>query len=313
MVGCVDHRRVVVQPGVAQCREDAADVVIGPAAQTVVGGKGRQPFFSAAELLFVAREVGVGLDPGVSHVTGARVQLGQRQTVERVQVEAALRRQRREVRRHQAHVEHEVFAAALPGLLQPFDAASRDGVIVLGVRRLARADGLAQHALAARLADAGVADRCPHHAHAAGHVHGQVLGVEAGRVFLGPVVQLADALDPDALLLQRMAPATGLAAVGRCVVPMPGAVHAMTDGKGGARRHADRARRVGAGEARSPRRQRVEVRRLHDGAARTAHVSRVMIVGHQDQDIAAGHGRLLLRPCGADGGVRAGRPARSNL
>jgi hypothetical protein len=125
------------------------------------------------------------------------------------------------------------------------------------------------------------------------HVHGQVLHVKTRGVFLGPVVQLADALDTHARTLQHMAPPLGVASVGHGVVPVAGLVHPSTGRKSGPCRHTNRAGGVGVGEPHTPLGEGVQVGGLYHRVASTPHDAGVVLVRHDHDNVLAGHGGLF--------------------
>ncbi|MNL29086.1 hypothetical protein D3C87_1507580 [compost metagenome] len=113
--------------------------------------------------------------------------------------------------------------------------------------------------------------------------------VETDRVFFVAIVQLADAFNVDALLLQHLAPALRITHVRHGVIPMPGLVHAMAGGERRARRHADRAGRVGVRKACATRGKRVQVWRLDERMPGTTHERGIVFIGHDDDDVFAFH------------------------
>ena len=84
-------------------------------------------------------------------------------------------------------------------------------------------------------------------------------------------------------------PARHRAVVGVGIVPEADLVHVFPGGERGARRHAHRAGGVRRAEHRAARRERVEVRRLHDRMSRRAHDLRVVLVGHDDEKVGGFH------------------------
>jgi hypothetical protein len=102
-------------------------------------------------------------------------------------------------------------------------------------------------------------------------------------------MQLADRHHAVASVPQAVVPARNLAVVRIGVVPVADLVDVLAGGEGGARRHADRAGGVRVGEAQAARRQAVEVRRVHHPVSRAAHPARVVLVGHDDEQVCGFH------------------------
>lgn len=70
---------------------------------------------------------------------------------------------------------------------------------------------------------------------------------------------------------------------------MAGLEHALSSRERGARGYANGAGRVRVREAHATGRKPVEMGRLHDRVTRTTHVSGIVLVRHNDQDIACAH------------------------
>jgi hypothetical protein len=110
---------------------------------------------------------------------------------------------------------------------------------------------------------------------------------------LAAEVQLADRDDAMPRVAQPVMPARDRAVVAVGVVPVADLVVVAADRERGARRHADRAGRVRRGEARAARGERVEVRRGDERMARGAEELRVVLVGHQDEQVGRRDRRVI--------------------
>lgn len=120
---------------------------------------------------------------------------------------------------------------------------------------------------------------------AAGNLHRDVFDVETGRVFRVAVVQLADGLDANALVLQGMAPAARLAGIGHCIVPKPRIVDVAARREGGARRNANWRWRVSIGESDATRRELVEVGGLDQRMPGAGQRASLVFVRHDDKQV----------------------------
>ena len=113
-----------------------------------------------------------------------------------------------------------------------------------------------------------------------------------GRIVGRSVVQFADGFDRDPFCLQRVTPAGDAAGIGHGVVPQPDLVDVAPGGETGACRHADRRRCIGVGEPQSPPGEPVEVRGLGQGMGCAAHRPRLVLVGHDDEEVRAHRGNM---------------------
>ena len=120
-------------------------------------------------------------------------------------------------------------------------------------------------------------------------VHRQQFNGEAVVVVDAPEMVLADRHDPVPVRLQVMAPGGKLAVVGVRLVPAVVLVHVATGGEAGARRRADRARRVGLGETCARARQAVQIRRPDDSMAVAAEDAPGVLVGENYHHVGRSH------------------------
>ena len=230
-----------------------------------------------------------------------RVQLGHRQVLLPVTVEPLRRRGEREMRAHERDEQHPRAVAPLRRLLvQPDLRARRDVAVVHRVRRLAGA-GAPGHLVAALALGNVLADQALDVADAVDDVHRHDLFGEAVVVArTAAEMQLADRDDAMPGVAQRVMPARDRAFVTVGVVPVADVVHVAADGERRPRRHADRARRVRRREACSPRGQCVEVRRRDERMAGSPEELRIVLVGHQHEQVGGAHAgkyRTAARPC----------------
>ena len=294
MVAGVDHARRAGEPGCFQRGQHAADIVVEEGAEAVIGGDGH-PARLVVEEAVIGLGLRIGFDPGMARAQA--VVLRQRHLRRVVEGEEGLRGDQREMRADEGDEQRPgaVRSPGVPG--QPARRLVRNRPVVAGVAALAGAD-LARELGPAEADRHGVLDRAVHIALAVHDMHRADLGVEAGRVRLVAVVQLADGEHRAARRLQRMAPAPHAAVIGMPVVPGADFVDVAPGGESGPGRHADRRRRIGAGEERAPRRQRIQVRRLHEGMAGGPQRPGGMFVGHDEEQVLRLHGAASLRPEG---------------
>ena len=215
MVAGVDDARRAGEPGRLQRGQHATDIVVEEGAEPVVGGDGH-PARLVVEEAVIGLGLGIGLDPGMARAQA--VVLRQRHLRRVVEGEEGLGRDQREMRADEGDEQHPraVRSPGVPG--QPAHRLVRDRPVVAGVAALAGAE-LARELRPAEADGHGVLDRAVHVAPAVHDMHRANLGVEAGRVRLVAVVQLADGEHRAARRLQRMAPAGRAAVIGVAVVP----------------------------------------------------------------------------------------------
>ena len=292
MVAGVDDAGCLREAGFLQCGQHAADIVVEEGAEAVIGGDG-DPARLVVEEAVIGLGLGIGLDPGMARPAPVVPRQGHVRRV--VKGEEGLGRDQREMRADEGDEQHPRALRRRSLFAQPAHRLVRDRPVVAGVAALAGAD-LARELRPAETDRHGVLDRAVHIALAVHDMQRADLGVEAGRVRLVAVMQLADGEHRAARRLQRMAPAGHAAVIGVAVVPGADLVDMAPGGEGGAGGHADRRGRVGAGKERAARRQRVQVRRLHDGMARNPHGIGAMLVGHDEKQVLRLHGAASLRP-----------------
>jgi len=200
------------------------------------------------------------------------------------------------MRAHERDEQHPRAIAVLRRLFaQPDLRPGADVTVVGGVRGFAWAGKLRDFPRQAALRQI-VADQSHEIALALDDLHGNLHFAEAVVVAVLPAeVELADRGHVMPVVPQPMVPARDGAFIRVGIVPVADLVHILADCEGGARRHAYRRGGVGAGEHRAGCSQRVHVRRFHDRVAGASHDLRVVLVGHDDQQIGRLHPSSLTR------------------
>ena len=196
------------------------------------------------------------------------------------------------MRRDERHEQHpRPIAPFRRFLVQPDLRARGDLAVVDRIRGFA-GPRLARHLVAALARRNALADQPLDVADAVDDVHRHDLFGKAVVVALAAAkVQLADRDHAMAGVAQRVVPARDRAVVAVGVVPVADLVHVAPDREARAGRHADRARGVRRREARAARRQRVEIGRGDERMAGGSEKFRVVLVGHQHEEVGGRHGR----------------------
>src|SRR6266581_3075878 len=193
------------------------------------------------------------------------------------------------VRRHEGHEQHPRLAGVLGALLaQPDLCARADLFVIESVGRLAWSGHRSHFSRSA-----APWHILPHQAQqiplALDDVHGYLLFGKAV-VFVWPAeMQLSDRDYAVAVLTQQVMPGGHRAVVGVGVVPEADLVNVLPDGEARARRDANGARGIGVGEDRAARREGVEARCLDGRMLSVPGDFRVVLIGHDDQEIQRAH------------------------
>src|SRR3546814_24361 len=110
-------------------------------------------------------------------------------------------------------------------------------------------------------------------------------------IIAGPtaIVQLAYRSHFVAGISKNMMPRGRAAIVSVDVIPVACFIDVAARGKCGSGRHADRTGATGVGEARSLRREGIQIRRKHIGMPGAAQRFGVMFIRHDDQQVARRH------------------------
>jgi hypothetical protein len=219
-----------------------------------------------------------------------RIELRQRQMrIVVIAVEMLGRSGQRVMRRHERDEQNPRFAAAFLALLvQPDLRARGDVAVVERVRRLARS-AESGHLVSGASHRQIVANEAEKIAFAFDDVHRHDRLREAAILVLRAEMQFSDRDDAMAGVTQVMMPARDRAVIRIGIVPKSDLMNVLAGRERGARRDAHGRRRPTGCETRSPRRQPVEIRRMHERMAVAAHHVAAVLIRHDDQQVLRLH------------------------
>ena len=231
-------------------------------------------------------EFGHALYPGMTAISVVRQQLGQCGAVQ-IRRQMTLGNHQRHMRGDETDEQRPGLAVAISGALaQPALGAGGDALVVAVVAGRAGAKFVEDRRTAARRRQR-IAQRAPDQADAILDVHRFVLRQKTGGIGGDAEMQFADRFGAHTGSVQTMVPARPLPFIGQRIVPIAAFMNVPAGSQRGAGRHADRAGCPGAIEAGAACRQGIQIGRGKPRGARGAEITRIMLVGDDDQQVAA--------------------------